>query len=80
MTQCVAVSLDGGALGIDRRLYIRELVARFGYLLALNWNLGEENTLSTAEQQLMAQYIAATDPYRHNIVLHTYPEDAAQDA
>jgi len=76
----VAVSLDGGTLGIDRRLYIRELVARFGYLLALNWNLGEENTLSTGEQQLMAQYIAATDPYRHNIVLHTYPEDAAQDA
>ena len=76
----VAVSLDGGGLGIERRLYIRELVARFGYLLALNWNLGEENTLSTTEQQLMAQYIASTDPYRHNIVLHTYPEDAAQDA
>src|SRR6202008_2995870 len=43
----VAVSLDGGALGVERRLYLRELVARFGYLLALNWNLGEESTLST---------------------------------
>ena len=75
----VAVSLDGGALGVERRLYIRELAARFGYLLALNWNLGEENTLSTSEQQAMARYIASTDPYRHNIVLHTYPEDSAQE-
>ena len=75
----VTVALDGGALGVERRLYIRELVARFGYLLALNWNLGEENTLSTTEQIAMARYIASTDPYRHNIVLHTYPEDSAQE-
>ena len=42
----VVESLDGGALGPERRLYLRELVARFGYQLALNWNLGEENTQS----------------------------------
>ena len=36
--------MDGGALGRERKLYYRELIARFGHHLALNWNLGEENT------------------------------------
>jgi hypothetical protein len=31
-------------LGPERKLYLRELIARFGHHLALNWNLGEENT------------------------------------
>lgn len=66
-------SLDGGDLGPQRRLYCRELVARFSYLLALNWNLGEENTQSTQQLKDMARYIDEKDPYRHNIVLHTYP-------
>lgn len=66
-------SLDGGALGPQRRLYYRELIARYGYLLALNWNLGEENTQSEAERKAAAAYIAQTDPYPHNIVIHTFP-------
>ena len=43
--------LDGGRLGTERRLYYRELIARFAHHLALNWNLGEENTNTTAELQ-----------------------------
>ena len=66
-------SLDGGVLGIERKLYCRELIARFAHELALNWNLGEENTQSTAEQLDMAQYLRETDPYDHNIVVHTFP-------
>jgi hypothetical protein len=69
----VVESLDGGALGPERKLYLRELVARFGYLLALNWNLGEENTQSAVEQIAMAQYIKDVDPYDHHLVVHTYP-------
>jgi hypothetical protein len=69
----VVESLDGGALGPERKLYLRELIARFGYLLALNWNLGEENTQTAAEQIAMAQYIKDVDPYDHHLVLHTYP-------
>ena len=69
----VIESLDGGDLGPQRRLYCRELVARFSYLLALNWNLGEENTQSTQQLQDMSAYLARLDPYKHNIVLHTYP-------
>jgi hypothetical protein len=70
----VTESLDGGALGPERRLYCRELVARFGHALALNWNLGEENTQSPEEQRAMAQYIRDMDPYDHPIVVHTYPD------
>lgn len=68
-------ALDGGSLGPERKLYLREIIARFGHHLALNWNLGEENTQTTDEQRAMAQYIADTDPYGHLIVLHTYPDD-----
>ncbi|HEX2394475.1 MAG TPA: DUF5060 domain-containing protein [Bacteroidales bacterium] len=70
----VPAALDQGDLGIERKLYFRELIARFGYLLALNWNLGEENTQTPEQQRAMAKYIHDTDPYRHHIVIHTYPD------
>lgn len=71
----VPEALDGGATGPERRLYLRELIARFGHHLALNWNLGEENTQTPAEQRAMAQFIADTDPYDHLIVIHSFPQD-----
>ncbi|MDX1639438.1 MAG: DUF5060 domain-containing protein, partial [Balneolaceae bacterium] len=71
--EVVPAALDGGELGPERRLYYRELVARFGYLLALNWNLGEENTQTTQQQRAMARYFDEISPYDQNIVLHTYP-------
>ena len=67
--------LDGGKLGVERKLYYRELIARFGHHLALNWNLGEENHgQSDAQRKDMAAYFFENDPYGHNIVIHTYPE------
>lgn len=69
----VPESLDGGATGPERKLYLREIIARYGHYLALNWNLGEENTQTPAEQRDMAKYISDTDPYFHNIVIHSYP-------
>ena len=74
----VLESLDGGALGPERRLYLREIIARFGYGLALNWNLGEENTQSTAQQRAMAGYIKNLDPYTHHLVIHTHPQGQDQ--
>lgn len=71
----VPTSLDGGDLGVERKLYLRELIARFGYSLALNWNLGEENTQSPEQQKAMSKYIRDTDPYVHHIVVHTYPNE-----
>ncbi len=68
-----STSLDEGKLGIERKLYCRELVARYAHELALNWNLGEENTQSTEEQRDMAGYLRELDPYDHHIVVHTFP-------
>jgi hypothetical protein len=63
--------LDGGNLGVQRKLYYRELIARFGHHLALNWNLGEEiNNASTAQKKAWAQYFHENDPYRHLVVIH----------
>ncbi len=70
----VPESLDGGNLGLQRKLYCRELIARFGHNLALNWNLGEENTQSTEQAKAMIDYIADLDAYDHNIVVHTFPD------
>ncbi|MEA1950921.1 MAG: DUF5060 domain-containing protein, partial [Planctomycetota bacterium] len=63
--------LDNGNLGTQRKLYYRELIARFSHHLALNWNLGEEiNNATTAQKQAWAQYFHDHDPYQHHIVIH----------
>jgi hypothetical protein len=65
--------LDGGELGRQRKLYYRELIARFGHHLALVWNLGEENTNTTSQRKAFCRYIKDLDPYDHPVVMHTYP-------
>lgn len=83
--------LDGGALGtvggeglisVERAVYMRELVARFGYHNALTWNLGEENTNSKAQQAAFFDLIKELDPYDHYAAVHTYPnrQDSIYDA
>jgi hypothetical protein len=70
-----AQSLDAGNLGPQRKLYYRELVARFGYELALNWNFGEENTQTPEQQRAEIAYMAGIDPYQHPRVIHTFPNE-----
>jgi hypothetical protein len=65
--------LDGGELGRQRKLYYRELIARFAHHLALVWNLGEENTNTTSQRKAFCRYIKDLDPYDHPVVMHTYP-------
>lgn len=72
--------LDAGDTGPQRKLYYRELIARFGHHPALNWNLGEENgkwgkkkpqSAQTTQQRLaMANYFREHDPYQHPVVIH----------
>ncbi len=72
--------LDGGGVGLERKLYYRELIARFSHHLALNWNMGEENggwnpnvptpQQTTLQRLAMAQYFYVNDPYHHHIVIH----------
>ncbi len=65
------LTMDGGNLGVDRSLYYRELIARFGYHLALNWNLGEEiDNATTAQKQAWSHFFHNSDPYRHLQVIH----------
>lgn len=65
--------LDKGELGVERKLYFRELVARFAHHHALVWNLGEENTNSDKQRREFCSYIRRLDPYDHPIVCHTFP-------
>jgi hypothetical protein len=63
--------LDGGELGIERKLYYRELIARFGHHLALNWNLAEEITNPVPNIKMFTDYFKEIDPYQHIVVAHT---------
>ncbi|MGJ8694225.1 MAG: DUF5060 domain-containing protein [Thalassotalea sp.] len=72
--------LDNGGLGLHRQLYYRELIARYGHNLALNWNMCEESgewhpnnvtmPQSTIQRLAMARYFHENDPYKHHIVIH----------
>jgi hypothetical protein len=66
-------ALDGGELGLERMLYHRELLARFGHHLGLVINLGEENQNSFDQQVAFYDHIRSLDAYDHPIVLHTFP-------
>lgn len=74
--------LDDGELGTERKLYYREIVARFGHHLALEWNLCEEYNLNfdfgLERVRAFADYIRAIDPYDHPITVHSAgnPEEA----
>jgi len=65
--------MDGGSLGRERKIYIREMLARFNYFLAVSWNMGEENTQQPEVVRAQANYIASLDPYDHPLVMQTYP-------
>ncbi|MFY0606470.1 MAG: DUF5060 domain-containing protein [Cyclobacteriaceae bacterium] len=65
--------MDGGDLGRTRKLYYRELIARYSHHLALNWNLGEEETKTIEQVKEQARYFAENDPYQSIAVVHTFP-------
>ncbi|MGM8361876.1 DUF5060 domain-containing protein [Flavobacterium sp. ARAG 55.4] len=72
--------LDNGGVGAKSKLYYRELIARFGHHLAMNWNMGEENgdwvknhptpPQFKEERLAMAEYFYGHDPYHHHVVIH----------
>ena len=66
--------LDGGELGPARKLYYRELIARFAHHPVIVWNLGEENTNTDEQRKAFAKYVRETDPYDHPTVIHTFPK------
>ncbi len=70
--------MDNDNFGNERKIYYRELVARFGHHLGLNWNLSEESTMKDNVVKQTASYIKSIDPYDNHIVLHTYPNQKDQ--
>jgi hypothetical protein len=70
----------GGSVGLNpvRKLYYRELVARFSHHLAVIWNLGEENNTPDKDRKEIAAYIRSLDPYDHPITVHTHNDKALQ--
>ncbi len=76
---------SGVAFGHRRKMYYREMIARFGHHLGIVWNLGEENgkednepwgsANSTEQRKQFARYIQDLDPYDHPIVVHNWPND-----
>ena len=79
--------LDIGELKTQRKLYYRELIARFAHHLAITWNLGEENGpvhwspkgQNDADRKAMAKYIKTHDPYHNFVALHTHSVPKEQD-
>ncbi len=73
--------LDGGYLDVQRKLYLRELIARFSHHNAITWNLGEEHGpvewmpyfQSIQDTKRMADYISKINPYPAFVVMHTHP-------
>lgn len=67
--------LDDGELGVERKLFYREMVARFGHHLAMEWNLCEEYNLQfdlgPDRSRAFADYLRAIDPYGHPITIHS---------
>jgi hypothetical protein len=72
--------LDCGYLDVQRKLYLRELIARFSHHLAITWNLGEEHNpvawspygQTYGDTKKMADFIRKTDPYDNFIAIHTH--------
>ncbi len=76
--------LDKGNLGPFRKLYLLELISRFGHHPGLVWNLGEENgpapwmggapfAQTDRQRKASAEFLKKNDPYNHPVVIHTLP-------
>ena len=62
--------LDDGEFGTERKLYIRELVARYAYLNGIKWNLSEESRLTNEQHRDIASYLRSLDWAAHPISVH----------
>ena len=74
---------EGGDFANSRKVFYRELAARFGYLNAVTWNIGEENgwekdstygkSISSDQRKQFAAYLRDLLSYNELIVVHNGP-------
>ncbi len=74
--------LDNGTLGAERKLFYRELIARFGHINGVQWNICEEYNYTSYAWSVdlvksFAAFIRNTDPYDHPIGVHNMNTDNA---
>ena len=72
--------LDNGELGLERRLFLRELIARYGFVLALKWNLSEENDFSIDFLRSTTDYISLLDWTGKPVTVNTRIEEFEEHA
>jgi len=70
-------NISRGRMGVERKLYYREMVARFAHHPAIIWDLGDED-ISSQTRGLYAVYINRLDPYKHPIVASAIAPAALQ--
>lgn len=76
---------EGGEFADSRKVFYRELVARFGYLNAVTWNIGEESGwqnyttygkgINTKQRKDFAAYLQDLLYYNDHVVVHNGPSD-----
>ena len=79
--------LDGGDTKYERKLYLREMIARFAHHPRVTWNMGEENGpvhwqptgQNTAQQKSMVAYVKTHDPYKNLTVIHSHSDKKTRD-
>lgn len=75
-----------GGFSDSRRIYFREMVARFGHHMAITWNIGEENgwekqtrptiyagACSDTQRKDFSDHLRALLPYEDHISIHNGP-------
>ena len=68
---CSCSGPRGSCIGNLRRVYIREMVARFGHLPALRWSVDEENDFTNPARRDIVEHLKALDPYDPPVSIHT---------
>ncbi|MEM6391542.1 MAG: DUF5060 domain-containing protein [Planctomycetota bacterium] len=79
--------LDDATLGTERKLFYREMVARFGHHNGLYWNISEEYNGFPADNSDLdpdtikewAAFISSIDPYDHPVTVHNARNPADTD-
>ncbi len=76
---------EGGDFADSRKVFYREMVARFGYLNAVTWNIGEESGwdnsdtfgkgITTRQRKDFAAYLRDLLYYDDHIVVHNGPSN-----
>jgi len=70
--------LDNGELGVERQLFLRELISRYAFVLGLKWNISEENNFPLDFLRRTAAYIDLLDWTNKPVTVQPPADDLAE--